>query len=195
MSVLHPSARELKSANQRKKIMDAAVGLFRQHGFEAVGVRDITEAAGVSTGTFYHYFSSKQDVFNAVHVQARPNFPLVFEELSQNPSSAAALKEFLAKNLTQQILRDGLEFTCHRMFVIRKHSSKDSAMYQGCLKLVEMAQQKGELNEQLPAQTILDHLLIVQRGVVYEWCVSNGEFDLKQRMEQSIDFGLRSFLK
>lgn len=36
--------------------------LFRSKGFEATAIKEITDAAGVSVGNFFHYFSSKNDI-------------------------------------------------------------------------------------------------------------------------------------
>ena len=193
MSVLHPSARESRSEQQRKKILDAAVALFQQHGLNAVGVRDITETAGVSTGTFYHYFNGKQDVINTVYGQVRPDFETILAEAVRQPSPAQALQQFIGGFLPRQVEKDGLEFTTHRVFVIRQHSRKQGPMYQGCLKLVELAQEKGELTAATPAEQILDYLLTVQRAVVHEWCIQEGRFDLSQATAAAVACAFRAF--
>lgn len=193
MSVLHPSVREAKSEQQRKKILDAAVVLFQQHGLNAVGVRDITETAGVSTGTFYHYFHGKQDVVNAVYGMVRPDFGSVLEQAAQQPSPRQALFGFITGFLSQQVLNDGLEFTRHRVFVVQQHSKKSGVLYQGCLRLVQLALEQGEFVSSASAEQVLDYLLTVHRAVVYEWCIAMGEFDLLQAMEPAMACAFRAF--
>lgn len=46
--------------NLREKIVVAALEALHHHGYNATGVLDITGAAGVPKGSFYHYFSSKE---------------------------------------------------------------------------------------------------------------------------------------
>lgn len=193
MSVLHPSTREAKAEQQRKKIIDAAVVLFQRHGLNAVGVRDITETAGVSTGTFYHYFASKQNVVNEVYGMIRPDFSAVLEQAAKEDSPSQALKSFITGFLSQQVLDDGLEFTHHRVFVVQQHSRKSEALYQGCLHLVELALQKGELVSAASAEQVLDYLLTVHRAVVYEWCIAMGGFDLLQAMKPAMECAFRAF--
>ena len=41
------------------KILEAALELFRQEGFEAAKMRDIAGRAGVATGAAYYYYPSK----------------------------------------------------------------------------------------------------------------------------------------
>jgi TetR/AcrR family transcriptional repressor of nem operon len=44
----------------REEIVAAALDQFHTHGFNAAGVKDITEAAGVPKGSFYNHFDSKE---------------------------------------------------------------------------------------------------------------------------------------
>jgi len=46
--------------NLRETILDAGLKAFHQNGYNATGVLDITRAAGVPKGSFYHYFESKE---------------------------------------------------------------------------------------------------------------------------------------
>lgn len=46
--------------------MSAAEGLFLSQGVEATTINEIVETAGVAKGTFYHYFSSKNDMLEAL---------------------------------------------------------------------------------------------------------------------------------
>lgn len=52
--------RERKKAATRKAIADAALRLFLEHGYDQVGIRDITEEADVSTTTLFKHFEGKE---------------------------------------------------------------------------------------------------------------------------------------
>lgn len=47
----------------REKIMESATHLFFEEGYDATSVNDICKHAGVSKGSFYHYFETKQVLF------------------------------------------------------------------------------------------------------------------------------------
>ncbi|MFT4109617.1 TetR/AcrR family transcriptional regulator [Propionicimonas sp.] len=49
-------------AERRDELLDIALGLCREHGFETMNVEQVTRAAGVAKGTFYHYFASKEEM-------------------------------------------------------------------------------------------------------------------------------------
>lgn len=55
-----------KPEERRQEILDVAELLFRQRGFENVQVSDIVASLGVAQGTFYYYFTSKDDALRAI---------------------------------------------------------------------------------------------------------------------------------
>ncbi|MGW0770957.1 TetR/AcrR family transcriptional regulator [Streptomyces sp. NPDC002676] len=55
--------RERKKRETRQRISDIATGLFLEHGFMAVTMADVAEAADVSVNTVYNYFPAKEDLF------------------------------------------------------------------------------------------------------------------------------------
>ncbi|GAA0330159.1 TetR/AcrR family transcriptional regulator [Actinoallomurus spadix] len=52
--------RERKKAATRQALADAALRLFLEHGYDQVGIRDIADAADVSTTTLFKHFPSKE---------------------------------------------------------------------------------------------------------------------------------------
>ena len=56
-----------KAVRTRSAIIDAALTLFREHGFEATTMRAIAVEAGVSVGNAYYYFASKEHLIQAFY--------------------------------------------------------------------------------------------------------------------------------
>jgi AcrR family transcriptional regulator len=52
-----------RSQETRNKILETATDLFSKSGYDATGVAEICQAAGVSKGAFYHHFPTKQALF------------------------------------------------------------------------------------------------------------------------------------
>ena len=51
-----------QAASNRERIVEAAAHLFRERGFEGIGVADLMNEAGLTHGGFYGHFSSKEDL-------------------------------------------------------------------------------------------------------------------------------------
>jgi TetR/AcrR family transcriptional regulator, acrAB operon repressor len=54
---------EERSQRSRAQILDAALTLFSHQGYRATSIRDIAQAASVSTGNVYHHFRDKETIF------------------------------------------------------------------------------------------------------------------------------------
>ena len=57
-----PTPRQRRAVATRRRLYEAAMAEYAQVGLEAARVEDIVAAAGVSWGTFFHYFPAKEDV-------------------------------------------------------------------------------------------------------------------------------------
>ncbi len=53
------------NASTRERLLDAGVALFWREGYTAAGLADILRAAEVPKGSFYHFFTSKEDFLRA----------------------------------------------------------------------------------------------------------------------------------
>lgn len=70
-----------RSDRSRKQILDKALRLFSRQGYSGTNIREIAEAAGLSTGNVYHLFADKESIFKALleryfAILATPDFPL-----------------------------------------------------------------------------------------------------------------------
>jgi AcrR family transcriptional regulator len=78
------------------EIVDAALEVFAERGFSAARLDDVAARAGISKGTLYLYFPSKEELFKAVVRQALlPNLARVERLLREHPGPAAAQVELM----------------------------------------------------------------------------------------------------
>jgi len=85
--------REITKAQNRETILVAARQVFAQMGFAAATVRDVIRATPLASGTFYNYFKSKEEVYQALRddraLAVRPR-------LREARQAANTTEEFLA---------------------------------------------------------------------------------------------------
>lgn len=61
-----PSRADLRKAQTRREIIDAAFDCFAERGYHATGIADIAARLGIGHGTFYRYFENKRDIVEHV---------------------------------------------------------------------------------------------------------------------------------
>ena len=91
-----------QAAQNRERIIEAAAQLFRERGFEGIGVADLMKEAGLTHGGFYGHFSSKDDLIAEAAARALTrslallsNLP---ERASDDPLSAIASAYLTSKH-------------------------------------------------------------------------------------------------
>jgi AcrR family transcriptional regulator len=111
--------RSRKGAQTRARLLEAAKEIFEENGFLDARISDIAERAGLSHGSFYHYFDSKEEIFREV---------------------AAAVDEELSEPLATVILAPSSTATPHERIreAIRRHfeSYRDEARIMGVVEQV-----------------------------------------------------------
>lgn len=75
------TSRRQKALERREQLIDAALQVFAEKGFDASTIKDIAAAAGVTDGLIYHYFSSKEELLWAV-VERRSFLPILREMMA-----------------------------------------------------------------------------------------------------------------
>ena len=102
-----------KSEAKRNAILQTALAVFREVGFEAASMSQIAARVGGSKATLYNYFSSKEELLlEAMHASAREHGENIIALIGSNGDVRAQLTRFahslmqvLATEETQQVLR------------------------------------------------------------------------------------------
>ena len=92
--------RELRAQGRQtlRNLLEAGLAEFDERGFQAVRVDDIVRRAQISHGTFYLYFSNKEDLFKALLSDALHDMGLVTDEfpvVTRNEAGRAALQRWV----------------------------------------------------------------------------------------------------
>lgn len=87
-----PGKREQNRIRNRSSILNAARDCFSELGYEKTTIRDIIKRTRLAAGTFYNYFSSKQDIFVALLTDFLTQMN---QDLTQSRRSADTMSEFI----------------------------------------------------------------------------------------------------
>jgi AcrR family transcriptional regulator len=92
---------------RRTHIIESALVLFASKGFAETTTADICRAAGISTGSLFHYFPSKQAVFYGIWELDRTDWDEAYAAADADPDPWAALMailDTLAADATEPIM-------------------------------------------------------------------------------------------
>jgi AcrR family transcriptional regulator len=85
--------RSRKGAQTRARLLAAAKEIFEEHGFLDARISDIAERAGLSHGSFYHYFDSKEEIFREVAEAVEEQLSAPMGSVILDPKSHAAPRD------------------------------------------------------------------------------------------------------
>lgn len=102
--------REQTKLQNRQLILDAARQVFAELGYGATTVRDIVRATPLASGTFYNYFKSKEEIYQAI----RDEVALVIRpRLREERNRAGTVEEFISgtfRTFFEFVSRDEVNF-------------------------------------------------------------------------------------
>jgi AcrR family transcriptional regulator len=107
--------RERKKQRTREAIVDAALGLFEERGFEHTTIADIAEAADIAPRTFFGYFPSKEDVVFADFQTTFDGLSARLSDRSEDETAIDAIRAWIGGYLEQRGLPDERELCRKRM--------------------------------------------------------------------------------
>jgi AcrR family transcriptional regulator len=171
-------ARIVKEYDERmNEFLDTAIELMIRKGYERTTVQDIIDAVGVSKGAFYHYFSSKEELLDALAERmAAAVIDRAWGAMEGKPADAR-LREFLAS--AWQWKSENLETTLIFLPIIyaqgniRLKNRLIARTYALCapplIEVIEQGTEEGVFDVQHPAETmdlIFWMLIATQEGWV-----------------------------
>ncbi|MEU3561684.1 helix-turn-helix domain-containing protein [Kitasatospora sp. NPDC006786] len=117
--------RERKKLRTRQALIDTALELFGEHGFDGVTLDRLCEAVEVSKRTFFRAFSSKEDVAMAPTQDLWTTF---LEVLESRPSDDGRLLALLEGTLTEAIDRMPADGWAERALASRRLAARTPSM-------------------------------------------------------------------
>lgn len=176
------TSRQAQAIKTRNKIYNIAFDLMKKKGFGNITIEDISKKAGVSVGAFYHYFKSKNDILFEIYHRADEYFQENVENKLTSENSLDQMEEFL-QHYAKYANSTGIDFskqlynTENKFFI-----KKDRYMLTILQDIIRTGQEKNEVISDMTPEEITDYLFIAARGVIFNWCLHDGEYDLEEKM-------------
>ena len=94
----------MEAPTTRKRILEAAAGLFRREGFNGASMQDLAAVVGITKSTVYHHFPSKQALLSEILEHTVDRVTPALEAIAEADLPAAArLRQAVARHIVELI--------------------------------------------------------------------------------------------
>lgn len=165
----------------RKELLTKCFDLFAEKGYASLTMREIADSLGVSTGTLYHYFESKEDLFEKL---ANELATQVMSGLMQTVPKRNTLEERL------EMLFDFVENTEERMVKIflvmvdfyrtqrMARSDTNEVFYEGQMRQLEWTSEYLEIDD----PDLIRFIVVFVGGVVAQRFLDGNQTEMKRQL-------------
>ncbi|WP_027091657.1 TetR/AcrR family transcriptional regulator [Cohnella thermotolerans] len=182
--------REAKKKQTRARIIEAAIGLFERQGYEATTVQQITDLADVAKGTFFNYFTSKEDLILELQgfilmreIESKRGVPgPILPQLHE--SLQAYARHFpMTPPLTRAVLQ-GI-YGSQRVGTAQFARSEEFLNY--VASIIAIGQERGEIRNDMSADKIARLAVQCYYGVLMFWALEQCQASLEEQMAAQFD--------
>ena len=190
------SKQQRKSKETKERIFQAAKRILQKSGYEELSIKNICEEAGVSNGSFYHHFKTKDDLLS-YYIEDQPSIDPDRLELPKNKEDAKETIIHVYLNYVKYCKELGVEFmagyyTPHNQALnptIRTERPYPIVTVQHYL---ERALEANAIQLNLKIEEITTDIRMIVIGNVFEWAMRNGDADFEGNMRRSLSHYLDS---
>ena len=193
--------RKKRTQNTRGKIIEAAWRLFYRQGYDDTTVEEIIEESGASRGSFYHYFQGKDGLLSTLSDVFDQKYDELMETIDPEQDRFEQLmylnRELFAM-IENSISLDLLARLYSSQLVTRGDRSlldHGRTYYKLLRQIVLQGQERGELRGDVTANEIVRAYALCERALIYDWCLSAGDYSLTQYSAAMMPMFLREFRK
>ena len=185
------SKQQLKSMETKARIFNAAKRILKKSGYEQLSIKNICEEAGVSNGSFYHHFKTKDDLLS-YYIEEQPS---INPDLLDLPSSKEEAREtivYVYLNYVRYCRELGVEFMAN-YYTPKNQSLNPLIRTERPYPIITV---HNYLQKCIDAGIItlsdsLEHITtdirMIVIGNVFERCLKNGDADFEGNMRRCLE--------
>jgi len=196
------SQRSLNALETKNKLLSTAMMLFTQRGFDKVTVDDITRFAGVSKGTFYNHFTAKDEVLVEQFNRIDDYYEQILRHIKPTETASGralifvdAMCEYCGNiwglNLLKIVYSNQISVNARPYILL----NKKRLFYTFLLEIVRHGIASGEFTTEIPEEEQVEMFSRMARSVLYEWCLHDGSYDLKEAGRYGFELVLKLIRK
>lgn len=192
------SKQQRKSKETKARIFQAAKQILKRDGYEQLSIKNICEQAGVSNGSFYHHFKSKDDLLS-YYIEEQPVIDPGLLEIPSNAEDAKNAIIYVYMNYVKYCRELGVEFMAG-YYTPKNQALNPISRTERPYPILtvqtypEKALAAGTVTLTLSLEEITTDIRMIVIGNVFEWCLRDGQVDFEWNMKRSLNSYLNSVI-
>jgi|GEM_PF-280276 len=183
--------RKKQAEESRRKLLETAIRLFDERGYDRVTISDICREAGLSVGAFYHHFRSKDQIllekylpfarqvdsfYQVINHRAKEESRGALERLSRymdlffkyiEEAGPEAMKTAFSTHI-----EPGFKLSLATADMFRPHQELERIMAEG--------QELGEIRQDMSSEKLARIVYRFMVGTLFTWCLVDGAHSLRE---------------
>lgn len=192
------SRQQQKSMETKAKIFAAAKHILQKKGYEQLSIKNICEEAGVSNGSFYHHFKTKDDLLS-YYIEEQPSINPDLLDLPKDAGEAKQTIIYVYMNYVHYCEDLGVEFMSN-YYTPKNQSLNPVSRTERPYPIITVHNylkkciDAGIVTPRLPLDDITTDIRMIVIGNVFEWCLMEGDADFEGNMKRSLETYLNGAL-
>lgn len=187
--------------NTKGKIIKAAWKLFYDQGYENTTIDEIIAESGTSKGSFYHYFKGKDSLLSSLSYMFDEEYEALKGQLSDDMTcfeKLLKLNQELFTFIENQIDINLLAGMLSTQLVTKgeRHLLDYNRVYYRLIRqIVSEGQKSEEVTDNMSVTDIVKLYAMCERALMYDWCISSGEYSLSKYAKSVLPMLFHSIMK
>ncbi|WP_432664181.1 TetR/AcrR family transcriptional regulator [Wukongibacter baidiensis] len=179
------------SPQTKQKIIDTAIALFKEYGYEKVSIKQICQQLKFGRSTFYYHFRTKEQILSEFYkpdkvfntermswiltaesnIERAFRIQLAYEKHIDSVGSTEAIIHYLASGMTKGF--DENVVSAKEMKVL-------------LMPIIKQCQELGEIKNPTDAETLCNVAINLQNGILMKYCLSKGNLNREEMLISSL---------
>ena len=191
--------RQLAALETKKKLINAAKEIICEKGLVNTSISEITNACGVSNGTFYTYFKKKEDIIFALR---RDMYQEIYEKAQAYEGTLMERLIFFIKSFSGYIEKSILKL-CQEWIrntvdpdLVENEDDRTKLNFDinSVKEILNKGIEQGELKKDTPVEIFAHTLMDVLYGQMLCWDMTGGTYSLEERATEFCDHFLETMM-
>ncbi|MGI6153113.1 MAG: TetR/AcrR family transcriptional regulator [Christensenellaceae bacterium] len=191
-----PTRRDRLSAQKKMLIYEKAKALFLLYGYEKTTMADISKATGMSTGSIYHFYEGKEEILLEICAYI-DNMQVFGEQIEVKALRPQRSTLELCEAYVREWEKLGVDITASVFKLLDRSGLEEEgskALASELALLFAYARQKNRMQGGKDVKELAEQVFLLLHGLIYDWCLRKGAYDLTQKTTQFMMQALPAFI-